>query len=72
MITQDLITKINTLSTDDCLLILHELEERLGIVSINEYCNIMNVGKRATYYNMVNGKVKYFSIGKKKLPLINS
>ena len=71
MINKDKLNNLHRLSVDDCLLIMHECAERIGLVDVDEYCSITMKGKRATYYNMKQGKIKYFEISGKKYPCVN-
>lgn len=71
MITQTQLNNIHKLSSDDCLLILHECAERLGLVDVDEFCKITCKGKRATYYNIKQGKIKSFEISGKLFICIN-
>jgi hypothetical protein len=71
MITTTQINNIHKLSSDDCLLIMHECAERLGCVSVDQYSKIMNVPRRTIYLKMSENKLKYFAIDNHKFPLIN-
>jgi hypothetical protein len=71
MITDKQKDNIYHLPADDCLEILHVCAERLGLVSIEEYEEIMQIPRRTIYFNMDRGLIKYFKIGKHKFPLIN-
>ena len=70
MLKLEKLHNIGKLSFDDCQLILHEIEERWGVVDINQYCEATGKGKRATYYNK-ESKIKCFDFGCKKHLCIN-
>jgi len=70
MLNKDKLYNIGKLSFDDCQLILHEIEERWGVVDINTYCEVTGKGKRDTYYKKDN-KIKCFNFGGKKHLCIN-
>ena len=71
MLNKEKLHNIGKLSFEDCQLILHEIEERWGVVDINQYCDIMGTGKRATYYN-IKTTIKCFDFGGKKHLCINN
>jgi hypothetical protein len=71
MITEQQKNNIHKLSVDDCLEIMHECAERVGLVSIEKYQEVMQIPRRTIYFYMDNNKLKYFKIDKHKFPIIN-
>ena len=71
MLNKEKLHNISKLSFEDCQLILHEIEERWGVVQIEQYCDITGKGKRATYYNAKDNRIKQFDFGGKKHLCIN-
>lgn len=71
MLNKEKLHNLSRLSFEECQLILHEIEERWGVVGVDKYCEITGKGKRATYYNVKEGRVKCFDFGDKKLLCIN-
>jgi hypothetical protein len=64
---------IQKLSIDDCIEIIYECEERLGLVSQVSYCKIMNWTKsRETLDNYIRlGKIKSMKLCGRTLLIIN-
>jgi hypothetical protein len=71
MLTESQINNISKLDIETKLQIMHICADDLGLVSIDEYCQIMEVKRRATYYKIESGLIKHFPIGQHKFPLIN-
>ena len=65
---------IQQLSVDDCIEILDECKERLGIVSQVEYIKIINYpySRENLVQDMKKGKIKYYEICGRRFPIINS
>lgn len=70
-LTEKQINAIHKLDSDTLLEVLQECAEALGLVSIDEYCEIMYIKKRNLYYKLENNYIKYFEIGGHKYPIIN-
>lgn len=62
---------ISRLDADTAIEIMHECAERLGAVSVEEYCKIMGKRKRAVYYAIENKKIKCVSFADRDFPCIN-
>lgn len=62
---------IHSLDTDTILEIMHECAERLGIVSVDEYCKIMGHKRRTVYKKIKDGKIKSITIAGHIFPVIN-
>ena len=71
MLTEIQIANLHKLDSETQITILHECAEALGLVSIDDYCEIMAMKKRNVYYQVKSGKIKAFNIGKHIFPLIN-
>ncbi len=71
MLNKEKLHNIGLISFEECQLILHEIEERWGVVNLNNYCDITGKGKRATYYNIAQHKLKCFTFGEKQHICIN-
>ena len=71
-LTEKQIKALHKLDNDTLMQILQECAEALGLVSIDEYCSIMNIKKRNLYYKMDSGSVMYFEFGNHKYPVINN
>jgi len=54
---------IQNLDTETTIELLHECAERLGLVTVSEYCKIMNRKKRVTYLDIENEKIKTVTFG---------
>lgn len=72
MLTDSQKTNINRLDAQTCIEVMHECAERLGLVSVEDYMNIVGTKRRTIYDQMNNGKIIKFNIGKHKFPCINS
>lgn len=63
--------EIHQLDTDRCIELLHECAERLGLVSVGEYCEIMHMNRRTVYDHIDKGKIKCVDFCGSKLIVIN-
>ncbi len=61
-LTDKQITAINKLDAQTALQTMHECAERLGLVTVDEYCLITGAKKRKTYMDAKNGKKVKFEI----------
>lgn len=71
MITEQQKNNIHKLSSDDCLIVMHECAERLGLVSVSRYNSILGIPKRTIYQQLKDNKLKFFEISGVKFPIIN-
>lgn len=71
MIDNNKLNNIHKLSVDDCLIIMHECAERIGLVEVDDCKDILHISKRQVYYHIESGELKHFTIGKRKFPCIN-
>lgn len=65
------IQNIHKLDTDTAIELMHECAERLGVVSVNEYCLILGKKKRSVYYGMKRQSIKFVTIVDRDYPCIN-
>ena len=72
MIDSKKLSNIQRLSVDDCLIIMHECAERIGLSEWEDYRNVHGNSKRDIYKKVKSGEIKSFSIGKRKFPCINT
>lgn len=54
-----------------CIDVMHECADRLGLVDIQQYEDIVGTKRRSIYDGMESGKILKFEIGKHKFPCIN-
>lgn len=71
MLTKEQRANIHKLDANTCIEIMHECAERLGVVTVDDYADILCVNRRTTYANLERGSIKYVVIGGKKFPCIN-
>lgn len=71
MLTDTQIVNIHKLDAETCIQIMHECAERLGVVSVDEYCKIMCMKKRNVYSRIKSGSIKHYSISGHVFPIIN-
>jgi len=71
MLTEKQIQNIHKLDAQTCKAIMHECAERLGVVSVKEFCKILNMPRRTVYDFMERGKIQYITISEHKFPIIN-
>jgi hypothetical protein len=71
-LTKEQKQNLHQLDTDTCVEILHECAERLGLVDVSTYCEVMGRKKRSVYYAIEEGRIPCIEIGKQKLLIINS
>ena len=71
MLTDIQIENINKLDAETCLQIMHECAERLGVVSVEEYEQVMHMPRRTIYAKMDKTQIPYFEISGHKFPIIN-
>lgn len=71
MLTQKQIKNIHSLDAATALEIMHECAERLAVVSVQEYAEIMQIPRRTVYAKMESGSILFFNLGIHKLPVIN-
>ena len=62
---------IQALDTDTVIEILHECVERLGLVSVKEYCEIHDRKPRVTYLDIQNEKIKSIKLSENIYCIIN-
>jgi hypothetical protein len=72
MISEQQKNNINQLPVDDLCTIVQECIEALGIVSVQEYSEIMCRNKRTVYDDLAKGKILCIEIGGTKYPCINA
>ena len=70
-LTNKQIEALHKLDSSTIVQILQECAEALGLVSIEQYCEVMNIKKRNLYYKLDNGSVAFFEFGGHKYPIIN-
>ena len=72
-LTENQKANIQKLSVEDCIEILYECRERLGLVSQAEYKEIMcwNKSRQSLVNDLKSGKIKSVEFGKIKYPIIN-
>ena len=70
-LTDKEISTIHHLDAEKCIEMLHECAERLGLVSVGEYCEIMHMNRRTVYDHIDKGKIKYIDFCGSKLIVIN-
>ena len=63
---------INNMDAELALDTLHECAERLGLVSVKEYCDIMGVKRRTVYSHIEQNKIESIDFCGSKLIIINS
>lgn len=71
MLTQQQTKNIHNLDVATVLEIMHECAERLGIVSVEEYSDIMCIPRRTIYSKIHKKEILFFEIGMHKFPAIN-
>jgi len=71
-LTDKQIADIHKLDTNTVIEIIHECAERLGVVSVDEYCQITGEKKRTAYQKIKDGKIKSLTISGKIFPVINT
>ena len=71
MLTDRQINSIHKQDFETLEQILHECAEALGLVSVREYCEIMETKKRSVYQNIKDKKIKAIDICEHKYPCIN-
>jgi predicted DNA-binding transcriptional regulator AlpA len=71
MLTQIQIRNIHNLDTNTQIEILRECAEALGIVSMDEYCEVIGMKRRNVYYQIKEKKIKSLIIGKHIFPMVN-
>ena len=72
MLTQTQIANIHKLDAQTCIEIMNECIERLGCVSVKDYCKIMDMPRRTIYDKISNGKINIIKISEHKFPIINT
>lgn len=70
-LTDKQIAAIHKLDAQTALDIMHECAERLGLVTVLEYSNIMHERKRTVYQSIKNRKKMYFELAGHLFPAIN-
>jgi hypothetical protein len=70
-LTDKQIANINKLDADTAQEILHECAERLGLVTVKEYCNITGCNRRTAYSHIANGSLAYTMISNNIFVIIN-
>lgn len=71
-LTDKQIQNINKLDTDTALEILHECAERLGLVTVKQYCSITSKNRRTVYSHITNKQLKHTSIDGNIYIIINT
>lgn len=71
-LTENQKANINNIDSELALDILHECAERLGIVSVSQYCEIMGCKKRTVYIQIEQNKIKSIDFCGNKLIVINN
>ena len=71
MLTDKQIINIQNLDADTCIEIMHECAERLGVVTVDQYADILCLKRRTVYANLEHGYIKHVVIAGKKFPCIN-
>jgi hypothetical protein len=69
MLTQEKLNNIHRLNPEEVMQILHECEEYLGIVDMDQAESILHISKRRIYQKMNDKNCQ--SIGRHKFPCIN-
>lgn len=70
-ITDKQIANIQNLDSQAVLEIMHECAERLGLVTVEEYSQIIGVGKRKVYQDIKDKKKMHFEISGHVFAVIN-
>lgn len=72
-LTENQKTNIQKLSVEDCIEILDECKERLGLVSQIEYMQIMcwNKSRESLVNDIKSGKIKHWKLGRVRYLIIN-
>jgi len=70
-LTEEEKRKLEGISKDKLLAIMHECAEILAIVPAKRYSEIEGIPIRTAYQHMKSGKIKYFKIGNHYFPVIN-
>jgi hypothetical protein len=73
-ITETQKNNIHKLSIDDCIEVLYECIERLGVVSQDDYKNITGYkySRQNLVLDMKSGKVRFIKLGRIRFPIINN
>ena len=71
MVTDKQIANLHKLESDDLITIMHECAEALGVVSVSDYCKIMNTDRFRLNRRINGNQVKYVKIAGNKFPIIN-
>ena len=70
-LTDKQITAIHKLDAQTVLETMHECAERLGLVTVEEYSQIIGVGKRKVYQDIKDKKKMHFEISGHVFAVIN-
>ena len=70
-LTNKQIAGIHSLDTDTVIEIMHECAEKLGLVSVDEYCQITGEKRRTVYQKIAEGKIKALRISKHLYTILN-
>ena len=70
-LTQAEITTIHKIDAEKAIGILHECAERLGLVSVGEFQQIIGMKRRTIYDHIAKGKVTAIDFCGSKLIIIN-
>jgi len=70
-LTDKQISNIHSLDADTAIEIMHECAERLGVVTVDEYCKIMGEKRRTVYDKLKNNKLKKIEIACRIFVIIN-
>lgn len=70
-LTDKQIAAIHKLDAQTALQTMHECAERLGLVTVEEYSNIMGEGKRTVYQAIKDKKKMHFELSGHVFPAIN-
>jgi len=63
---------IEKLDRDTIIEILDICTEKLGIMSIDQYCKLEGITRRRFYYEKTKGKIKTFRIDNYEFPIFNN
>lgn len=70
-LTYKQISNIHSLDADTAIEIMHECAERLGVVTVDDYCKIMGEKRRTVYDKLKNNKIMKLEIAGHIFAIIN-
>ena len=63
ILTDKQIAAIRDMNAEMAMAVMHECAERLGMVTVAEYCKLLGLKKRTVYKAIEDKKLTYFELG---------